>query len=325
MPDLPAEVRGGAHALGPQLEPALKASCDGKLHDIRWFRTDWQRSGAATGYALADIAGEERKVVIKAPVGPRELMVTRDLAETTAPTPGVAFCDESMGGWDLAWVVMEHLPGDPLAAHLRAEVFQELAEAAVRFYTVAAETWSEPKLRPEPDWPGLIERSLIAVRDQQLDHVDRWQPLIDRAAQHWDALTGAWISRPIDCWCHGDLHPGNLMRRAEGSPWGPAGPVLLDFAEARTGHWTEDAIILERLFWARPDLLESARPVGALIDARRSAGIEHTDEDEFYLQLRRLLVGATAPALLARDGHPAYIEAALGYLERTMPVVLPQL
>lgn len=74
-----------------------------------------------------------------------------------------------------------------------------------------------------------------------------------------------WESRPRDTWCHGDLHPGNAMRRDLGN--GQRGRcVLLDLAFVHPGHWVEDAVYIERQFWARPSCL--ARPSRC----RRSAG-----------------------------------------------------
>jgi len=45
------------------------------------------------------------------------------------------------------------------------------------------------------------------------------------------------------------------MVRGEDSTRGRAGCVLIDLAEAGPGHWVEDGVYLERLFWGRPGLL----------------------------------------------------------------------
>ncbi|MEM1423076.1 MAG: hypothetical protein AAGH64_03635, partial [Planctomycetota bacterium] len=118
MADATDQPTDSVHALGPQLEPALVEACDGRLTDIVWFRTDWPRSGAATAYATVEVDGALRDAVVKVPVGPTELRVTCGLCDTSAPTPRVAFSGHELGAADLAWVVMERVPGDPLAAHL---------------------------------------------------------------------------------------------------------------------------------------------------------------------------------------------------------------
>ncbi len=64
---LPAELQARAHDLGPQMEPALVSACEGRLTDIHWFQTSWQRGGSATAYAKAAIdgEGEPRDVVVE--------------------------------------------------------------------------------------------------------------------------------------------------------------------------------------------------------------------------------------------------------------------
>ncbi|MGY8757045.1 MAG: hypothetical protein ACKVLC_06695, partial [Phycisphaerales bacterium] len=38
-------------SLASSLEPVLREQTNNQLSDIYWFRTDWQRSGATTGFA----------------------------------------------------------------------------------------------------------------------------------------------------------------------------------------------------------------------------------------------------------------------------------
>ena len=40
------------HSLARSLEPVLLKQTNNQLKDIHWFKTDWQRGGAATGYAV---------------------------------------------------------------------------------------------------------------------------------------------------------------------------------------------------------------------------------------------------------------------------------
>ncbi|GAB4545573.1 MAG: hypothetical protein Tsb0013_03530 [Phycisphaerales bacterium] len=324
MAEHPDTLSGNAHALGPQLEPALVDACDGALRDIHWFRTDWQRSGAATAYATVELDDGPRQAVVKLPVGPTELRITRGLCDSPAPTPRVAFCGEELGGWDLCWIVMERLPGDPLAAHLHSEVFAQLADAAAAFYAHAERTWPTIAPRHEWDWPALLEKAQENAREHAIVEEQLWRTHLRDVKRHFDSILRAWDARPRDTWCHGDLHPGNLMRRDEASPWGEAGPVLLDFAETHPGHWSEDAIYMERLFWARPEILKEARPVQTLRRARKALGLPAHEEDTKLLDIRRVLIAATVPAFIDRDGHPAYLKAALGVLEKTLPRVLAE-
>jgi hypothetical protein len=98
--------------------------------------------------------------------------------------------------------------------------------------------------------------------------------------------------------------------------------VLLDFAECHVGHWVEDAVYVERQFWAKPDLLFGVKPVSMLAKLRREAELE-TDGDYAELAaVRRLLMGAVAPAFIEREGHPAYLEAALGVVSKTLPTLV---
>ena len=81
-----------ASELAHALEPALRDACDGRLGPVRWFRTDWQRGGAATGFSTFRYDGEEtpRDVVVKLPIGPTEHRTLVELGKTDAPTPRVA-------------------------------------------------------------------------------------------------------------------------------------------------------------------------------------------------------------------------------------------
>lgn len=58
-------------------------------------------------------------------------------------------------------------------------------------------------------------------------------------------LLRRWSTRRLNAWCHGDLHGGNALRRADGSC------VLIDLALIHPGHWLEDALYLERVCWSR--------------------------------------------------------------------------
>ncbi|MDX2115189.1 MAG: aminoglycoside phosphotransferase family protein [Planctomycetota bacterium] len=311
-----------AHDLGPQLQPALLSACGGCLCDVRWFRTDWQRGGAATGYGRFSENGASRDVVIKLPVGPRELRVLTRLSACAAPTPRVVREGQELGGYDLGWVVMERLPGAPLSAALHHDVFDHLAQAAARFYASAAEVMPLEPAKERYEWPALLERSREALRtNQSVPHAAQWAAAVKQTQHKLPTLLKIWNARAINTWCHGDLHPGNCMERPAGSAWGEAGCVLLDFAEVHPGHWVEDAVYLERICWGRPKVLGDTKPVSLIAQARRAIGLDTSDDYGSLANVRRILMAATTPAFLGTEGHPAYLNAALEMLERLLPGV----
>jgi hypothetical protein len=313
-----------AHDLGPALLPALHAACHNKLSDVRWFRTDWQTGGAATAFATFASETGPRDVVIKIPIGPREHRVITTLASSTAPTPRVAASGLELGGYDLAWVVMERFPGVPLSAKLHHDVFEHLAVAAARFQAACAAAMPIEPAKPQHDWDRLIERARECIRanETRIPHAHKWLSELKHVHRALPRLLTLWNSRRTDCWCHGDLHPGNCMERPASSPWGEAGYVLLDFAEVHPGHWVEDAVYMERQFWARPQVMGETKPVTLMAKARRDLGLDTSDDYGQIANVRRVLMAATTPAFLEREGHPSYLEASLHVLERTMPMLV---
>lgn len=309
------------HDLAHMLAPALRQACGERIGEIRWFQSDWQRGGAATGYAPYSGDNGETEVVIKLPVGPVEYRFTKALCDTAAPTPRLAAHGEELAGYDLAWLVMERLPGDPLSLELHDEVLSDLAHAAAGFYGHTHAVGPAGKPKKVPDWSALLDKARDALRDHDVADSQRWKNAVKHVHRALPILVARWESRAITGWCHGDLHPGNAMRRPENSPWGPACCVLLDLAEVHPGHWVEDAVYLERLYWARPEALHGAKPVKLLAKARKAAGLETCDDYAELANLRRTLVAACVPAFLQREGHPKYVAAALEVLERTLPQV----
>ncbi len=317
-PTLGAGLLLGAssHDLGPALEPHLRELCaasdaGGTLQDVRWFRTDWQRGGAATAYAkhVSDRHGV-RDVVVKLPIGPREHRFLAELSATDAPTPRVLLHGMELGGYDFAWVVMERLPGNPLAAAMHKGVFQQLAESAAKVHRHAGERF--PLAPPESpfNWEFLLGKAREAVKTNHPKEESEWAALIKHTHRALPSLVERWNRRPINTWCHGDLHPGNAMVRPEGSPWGPPGMVLLDFAEVHPGHWVEDAVYLERQFWGRPEVTDGAKPVSLLAKARRAQGLDCSDDYAGLANVRRLLMASVAPAFMHREGGARYLHAA---------------
>jgi len=217
-------------------------------------------------------------------------------------------------------VVMEQLPGVPLSALSGKSVFQRVTRLAASFHKAAGENWSLEQPPAPPDWEHLLKRAREAIRDNpHIPDASSWAKAVKAAQGALTTLVRIWAARPINTWCHGDLHPGNCMERAEGSVWGTPGDVLFDLAEVHTGHWVEDAVYLERLYWGRPKVLNGAKPVALLAKARREQGLDTSDDYALLANVRRVLMAACVPVFLHREGQPVYLEAALSMLDRLLP------
>jgi hypothetical protein len=81
-------------------------------------------------------------------------------------------------------------------------------------------------------------------------------------------------------------------------------------------------VYLERLHWGRGDVLCGVKPVNFLARSCRDAGLATSEDYTMLANVRRVLMAATAPAFLAREGHPKYVHAALEMLERCLPLAV---
>ncbi len=316
-----AQHASQSHGLAHQLAPVLHDVCEGRLGDIRWFRSDWQRGGAATGYStFKDDARSQEPldVVIKLPVGPGEYKFTTGLAATDAPTPRIVAHGVELGGYDLAWFVMEKLPGSPLAEDRKKKSFEDLCKAAASFYKHALALGGPTEPQEPTDWDAIFERAREAVRDNDIPDAQRWNQSIKAAQRALPILLPTWRARSQTEWRHGDLHLGNAMMRPDDSPWGEPGCVLLDLAQIQAGHWVEDAVYMERIYWGHPEALCGAKPVKSIARARKSLGLPCDDDYARLANIRRVLIAAGVPAFLDREGHPSYLHGALEVLDRTL-------
>jgi hypothetical protein len=311
-----------ARTLAAALTPLLIQACEGSLCDLVWFRTDWQRGGAATGRATLNHRAENghsqpaRPVIVKLPVVERELTWTRRL-QTDEPdqvAPRLYQSGESLGGYDLAWVVIERFEHGPLALHWHEKHIERIADAIARFSRIACSYPADRPARSE-DWDVLLEESLASVKLNHLADQKRWSSAIKTLHGRRHDVLDLWESRDGHEWVHGDLHPANAMSRTAMND----GPVcLIDFAEVRPGHWLEDAVYFERLLWGRPELMKSAKPVKAIAAARRRVGLPVEDNYTKLAACRRALLAATAPRFMRSEGSPHYLHACLDRLESSL-------
>lgn len=320
-----------AHGLAILLEPVLRQECGGRLGSIEWFASRWQRGGAATGFSVWHEPGREAlPVVVKLPVGPVEHRWTTGLGKVhhdvwytdegeRMPTPKVLADGHELGGYDLGWIVMERLPGEPLAKDLKPGCIHELMEAAVDFQARSS-ALAPVEGTPKPtDWHHLFEKSKETARVSPLPESKHWLESVKRAAKVLPWLVDHWNARAINSWCHGDLHAGNAMRRSRRD--GSATCVLIDLALVHPGHWVEDALYLERQFWGHAELLYGIKPVTEMARIRRERGMPASDNYAELAMVRRVLTAAAAPALIEREGNPKYLHAALETLDRVLPQV----
>ncbi len=319
------------HQLGVSLGPVLCHACKDRLGHIEWFRCAWQHGGAATGFATWSEGGVETPVMVKLPVGSREHRWTTAMAELYAgggsgPTPRVFAAGAELNGYDLAWLVVERLPGQPLSTALTGEAVHDLLDAAARFHAAALR--ASPDRRPvdEPtlahDWDGLLAKSREMVKDSGLVEAGHWKEAVKKVQRALPVLKAKWAARHINTWCHGDLHPANVLRRASGSADALHNCVLIDLAMVHSGHWVEDAVYLERLYWGRSELLHGIKPVSHLAKIRREMGIATDDNYAELAAVRRVLMAGCVPAYATFEGHPKYTHAALEILEQYLPQVV---
>lgn len=319
-----------AGALGSSLGPVLLEECKGRLGPIEWFRSTWQRGGAATGYSMwREDDGREHPAVVKFPVSPLEHRWTTQLGGGSAahddlrlPTARVFASGHALGGYDLAWLVTERLEGHTLSAAWGKEALEDLLHAAAemqaRALAVAPVTGVSTA---DFDWEQMVGRSREAARSSELPEAQRWNEALRRTQKALPALQARWEARGLNTWCHGDLHPGNAMRRTGAESTPTRGCVLIDLALVHPGHWVEDAVYLERQFWSHPEHLHGANPVSLLAKFRRELGLATNGDYGMVANLRRALKAACVPAQLDHEGSHRYAHAALEVLERVLPQV----
>lgn len=296
---------------------------------MRWFHALWQHGGAGTGYSEWTTAGGATiECVVKLPVSYAEyawskrlgLVHERDWGSPDAlnlPTPRVLAGGFELGAYDFAWLVMERFVGQPLGVGQPGKSdLWELFETTAEFHAAAVleRALEAPRPGEVRDWDGLIERGLRQVETGSIADAGRWRAALERTQAALPGLLARWDGRPMDTWCHRDVHTHNAMRRGGGD--GRRGKVaLIDLARVAPGCWVEDALYLERLCWGREEALCGVDPVKTLAQTRTGLGLPVDEGDLALADLRRVLMAATSPAFSRTQGDPVYLRAALGRLE----------
>ncbi len=328
-PEKTLEPPANSTELAAALEPALREACAGRLHKIEWFTSAWQRSGSATGYADFELAGGEVvSTLVKLPVGPRELYWTEALGRVDAsawseseglPTPRVLAAGDEIGGHDLGWIVEERFDEALDQGALDKRALTGMLNACAAFH-LAARGARPVDRHPEAwDWEEKLHESREALASVDIPNAQHWNAVLKKVHRSIRELGHAWEHRPCTCWCHGDLHAGNVMRRRCGD--GSARPVLIDMGLVHAGHWVEDAVYLERQFWGRMEDLRGLKPVSVMARRRKALGQTPVSDYQHLARVRRVLMAVCVPAVATREGSEAYIRGALEVLESTLPLV----
>lgn len=316
------QSQNDASSLAHLLEPVLKGCCQDKLGAITWFQSAWSSSGSATGSATWSDPRGTFDVIVKLPLGPGEYRWTSELGnpEIKAPTPRVFACGSELGGYDLAWIVEERVKGEPIRPRMQPGDVQQVLVAAADFHEAAMRVRPEVEMPKQLDWEGTLAKAREVCHAHAIADPQRWNEAIKHVVKMLPKLLTRWNSRPLNCWCHGDLHPGNVLRLQ--TPRDDAHAcVMIDLAMVHPGHWVEDAVYLERQYWAAPDYLHGVKPVTELARLRRERGVRVDSDYPDFANIRRVLMAAVSPAFADREGHPKYLHAALEMLEKTLPQV----
>ena len=122
-----------------------------------------------------------------------------------------------LGAYDFAWLVMERFPGQPVGnAKLEQSDVWSLFEVAAEFHAAAVleRPVDTTRCPADPDWRALLARAERQVEAGSMEHPGRWRSALAQVQEALPELLARWAARPIDTWCHRDIHAHNAMRRA---------------------------------------------------------------------------------------------------------------
>ncbi len=297
---------------GANLELPLINALNGKLSEIQWFRTDWQRGGAATGYAqFTDDQQKTHQVVVKLPVPPIELLWLNRLQKHPNIAPKIFASGKSIGPYDIAFVIMQRLPHGPINTTWQDQQFPLIIDAVTKFYAAAANYPIAPP-RQKTDWRRALDTARQHIKNESLQNPQQWKNALKKAKRNLKDWLSIYSDRPLTDTCHGDLHFGNALS-PNPAPQGPA--ILIDYALVYTGSWIEDAVNLEYLNWSLPKLIKKQNIPKAIAKARRDLNLPVHKDWAKHAQALRYLYAMTAPASLHNFGQSQHLSHALDILE----------
>ena len=202
------------YSLASSLEPALRKQTNNRLNDIYWFRTDWQRGGAATGFATWDGDAEKTDVVIKLPVNQRELGWTRKMQSAGGVVPQLFDSGEQLNGYDLTWMIIERFPVGPLGKHWESNNIARIAEAAARF-TNGASAFPVDQAGRREDWSVLLRTAKKSVRKNHIQNEKSWKKEnIYQKIQDYNKELPKFIFHDGPPYANGNIHLGHLLNKA---------------------------------------------------------------------------------------------------------------
>jgi len=326
----PAPVQPRGHApLAQALVPALAEACggEGRLKQLTWFKSDHQRGGGSTASALLCDDDGERPVIVKLPVGYQEWKWTTRLAELQRlderpVTPRVLKSGLELGGHDLAWLVIERLPGRTIGNQMDQPTVRDVLAACARLQQLCARVdAASTATTRRVDWEMMMRRSRDALHRaghgggvMSPHEAQVWNNELKAVHRVLPTLLARWEARSKVDWCHGDLHGGNAVRDGEGRL------VLIDMALVHPGHWIEDALYFERVYWGNPAAMCGVNPLKDLALHRRELGLSCDGDYGRLASVRRVLTASCAPALIEREGNKQYLDAALEIIRRNLPM-----
>ena len=211
-------------------------------------------------------------------------------------------------------MIIERFPVGPLGKHWKENNISRIADAAARF-TLGATKFPVDQHGRREDWKSLLADAKQSVRQNHIEAEPKWKKSHTLFGKKLSAILDIWRARRIDQWLHGDLHFANAMCRGHQAD---AEVSLIDLAEVHAGHWVEDAVYLERQLWGHTSRLKKTKPVHAMAECRRKHGLRVDENYQDLVDIRRMLLAATAPAFMQSEGDPRYLTACLEQFQTAM-------
>lgn len=235
-------------------------------------------SGASV-YRLG-LAGEEMVLKVTTPGADRQVMARarrealfyRELAAlvpVSVPRVLGLDLDEAEGVAVLLVAYAPSLPPDHWTEYAYGQVARQLGRLHAAF-------WGETTALARPKWLGAIPRvtharcrraagkwRALARRDDLREALAPRRPRLDRLLLKMPAMDARMATSPVTL-CHGDFHPGNLLR-------GPAGEwIWADWQEVRLGPGVDDLAF----FWQRAFAAAATPPPYEAMVQAYGAGLE---------------------------------------------------